>query len=352
MDNKLLLFILFNICLAPARGQTLKGFVVIQNKKNLSAVPATVHSKEGGATDAVVADPDGSFKLVFGGKSPGYAFSLEVLKPGYEVVNKKELRGILPENPEEQRALKIYICKKGEWQQHADSFFQINYRQITARQQKKLTALNTQLQTAQINIETYRQGIEELQRQQKLMIEEAGRLALLFASANLDDESERFRRAADYFARGLIDSVLVALPEEDLLRDLECARQQIDDGEMLQQIAAENLGLAQNARDSVLLLSGLLASLQNKFSLDSFPLTVAGRILADADASPVSGALIRILNWQGISDADGYFETVLLIPVGFSNATLSVQASGFEPQHRLCHRLNAGKLKVFLYKKE
>lgn len=352
MRHSLCLLLLFPLNVKTAWSQTLTGYVAIQNKKNVPAAPAAVRCVGGGASDAVINTTDGYFRLVFAEKSPGQTVLLEVLKPGYEVVNKNSLRVRLPEDPEEQQPLKIYICREGEWQQQADSFFQINYRQITLRQQKKLIALQERFQNTQITLETYQQEQDELQRQQALLLEEAGRMALLFATANLDEKSERFRRAARYFALGLIDSVLVALPEEDLLRDLEFARQQIAAGEMLRHTAAIQFGQAGVVRDSVLLLSSLLTRLQSIHLKDSVLLPVAGRILDAANAAPVAGATVEIAGWNGWCDAEGYFETVLVIPAGTKYIELSVQGREYGHRQVRVSRKDAGRIKLFLYKNE
>ena len=350
MKNSLSLLLI--LLVYNARSQLLTGIVSIQNKKDTPAAPFTVRSADGGATDAVVLTPDGNFKLIFDEKGPGDAVQLEVLKPGYEVVNKPMLQLRLPENPEEQTKLKIYICPQGEWQHNVDSFFQINSRQIVANQKRKLLQLQDRLNKAQINAETYRREEEELRRQNNLLIEEAGRLALLFATANLDDESPRFRRAADYFARGLIDSVLIALPEEDLLRDLEFARQQIRDGETLQKIAAQNNLQALHARDSIGILGGLLEALQRRFTLDSVTLHIAGYIVDGDTGRPIEQAVLQIGNWQGRSDQSGYFETLLVQARELETGKISVRAAGYEPLENSFTRLQAGKLKLYLYKTE
>lgn len=350
MKSSALLLVVFLLANFAARGQSLKGLVVVQNQKSTPAAPFTVRALDGGATDAVVLAPDGAFSLFFDKKAPGYPVHLDVVKDGFEVVNKKSLRLVLPENPDEQRALKIYICRKGAWQRNADSLFQINYSQIEEKQNKRLAALDARYRSTQMTLETYSRELDDLRRQLALMIEEAGRLALLFATANLDDESPRFRRAAGYFAKGQIDSVLIALPEEDLLRDLEYARQQIREGRMLEQISAENLELAQQAQDSVLKLGNLLTALQHTMALDSLPYRVAGDVLDDATGVPLPGARVVIGEWQGIADENGKFETMLVLPTTFRKA--SALADGYEPQTRSFTKSNARRLKFYLRRRE
>lgn len=335
-----------------AAGQTLRGLVVVQNQKNTPAAPFTVRALDGGATDAVVLTPDGAFTLFFDKKAPGYPVRLDVIKEDFEVVNKKSLRLVLPENPEEQQALKIYICRKGAWQRNADSLFQINYTQIEEKQNKRLAALDARYRSTQMTIETYSRELDDLRRQLALMIEEAGRLSLLFATANLDDESPRFQRAAGYFAKGQIDSVLIALPEEDLLRDLEFARQQIREGRMLQQVGAENLNIAQQALDSVSILGNLLSTLQYTLTLDSLPLRVSGTVLDDATGQPLPGARVVAGSWQGLTDEHGAFETMIVVPASFRKAKITADAEGYKPETRNYTKNNARRLKFYLRQRE
>jgi len=352
MRTKGIIPFLLLIASSAMYGQTLRGYVVVQNQKNTPAAPFTVRSLDGGATDATVWNTDGEFSLFFDKKAPGYPVRLDVIKQDYEVVNKNSLRLTLPESPDVQRPLKIYICRKGEWQRNADSLFQINYRQIADRQEKRLAALDARYRSTQMSLEAYNRELDDLGRQLKLMIEEAGRLALLFATANLDDESARFRRAAEYFAKGQIDSVLIALPEKDLLRDLEYARQQIREGRMLEQISAENLELAQQAQDSVLKRGNLLTALQHTMALDSLPYRVAGDVLDDATGVPLPGARIVIGAWRGVADGNGKFETMLVLPTTFRKGRATAQATGYREESRTFSKSNAGRLKFYLRQQE
>lgn len=222
--------LIFLFCLAAPllHGQTrLAGQVTLQNSGNQSAHPAQVRSY--GATDTDVRSEDGSFDLIYDRKMPGQMVELEAVKPGYEVVNRQDLRWMLPANPLTQRRLKLYLCPQGQWREYASRFYEINYHTVIANYQRALDKAKSDLAAAAITGEAYRQKLEQLEKDRDFSLREAERLSELFAKANLDDASERFYQAYQYFSRGLIDSVLIVLQEDEMLEDLYRAEREMEE---------------------------------------------------------------------------------------------------------------------------
>lgn len=219
------------VCLAlqPAYLQTtaLTGQVTLQNSGNRSAHPAQVQSF--GATDTDVGTNDGSFRLEYRNKAPGDKVMLTISKPRYEVVNREELQWLLPANPLVQRRLKLYLCPHGQWREYAARFYKINYQSVMAGYDREVAKAKNNLDAGIVTGETYRNKLNKLQQDLEFTLQEAERLSEIFAKANLDDASERFNQAYQYFSRGLIDSVLIVLDENEMLQDLYRAEREIED---------------------------------------------------------------------------------------------------------------------------
>lgn len=212
----------------PLSAQTrLTGQVTLQNSGNRSAHPAQVRSF--GATDTDVRTEDGIFQLVYDKKTPGNTVELAVVKPGYEVVNRKDLQCVLPANPYEQRRLKLYLCPQGQWREYADRFYQINYNAVIDTYEKAIARAKQELAEGLVTQAGYQAKLDKLSKDLDFTLKEAERLSEIFAKANLDDASERFNRAYQYFSQGLIDSVLIVLNEAEMLRDLYRVEQEIED---------------------------------------------------------------------------------------------------------------------------
>jgi len=206
---------------------TLTGQVTLQNSGNKSAFPAQVRSF--GASDTDVNTEDGFFQLVYGIKKPGQEVDISVVKPDYEVVNRENLKWALPYDPFKQRRLKLFLCPKGRWREYADRFYKINYNSVVTRYQTELSKAQEQYRTGVMSGEAYKKQVEKLEKDRDYAIKEAERLSEIFAKANLDDASERFYKAYQYFSRGLIDSVLIVLDEDKMLEDLYRVDREIDD---------------------------------------------------------------------------------------------------------------------------
>jgi len=218
---------IFYASLSTQAQARLIGQVTLQNSGNQSAYPAQVRSF--GATDTDVATEDGAFHLVFDKKRAGNSVEINVIKPGYEVVNRQDLTYTLPVNPSAQRRLKLYLCPQGQWRTAADRFYKINYNNIVARHEKSLERARQEFAAGLATQAGYQKQLEQMNADLAFALREAERLSEVFAKANLDDAGERFNRAYEYFSRGLIDSVLIVLDEEKMLEDLHRTDREIDD---------------------------------------------------------------------------------------------------------------------------
>ena len=203
---------------------TLNGIVTIQNSGGKPAFPAQV--KAFGATETTTKS-NGNFHLVFGSKSPGDDAAIEVIKDGYEVVNKRDLFTRIPQSGN-NNPLSIYMCPEGAWQKNAINFFGINEREITRKHEVKVAKLEKQLARKEIEVNKYEKDLSKLQKQKDKAINQANELAEKFAKANLDVESKRYIKAYKLFAEGKIDSVIIVLDNDKILREVEIAKNTLE----------------------------------------------------------------------------------------------------------------------------
>ena len=211
---------LFLAMLGKVSAQThLTGYVTIQNSGKKSAYPTQIQSF--GASDTDVGSTDGYFKLIYNRKSPGSDVELSIEKRGYEVVNKEILNLRLPHPSDLRKDVKIYLCKKGEWRKNANKFYAINLKEISKSHRIRIKELEKKKADALIANDDYRRALVQYEKQKQIAEAQAENLAERFAKANIDDASERFKKAYRLFSEGKIDSVLIVLDEEILLADLK-----------------------------------------------------------------------------------------------------------------------------------
>ena len=228
---------------------SLIGFVTLQNSEGKSAFPAQV--KAFGATDTDVASNDGGFTLIFDRKKPGQDAYIEVVKNGYEVVNKTDLGARLPKSHERQRPIKVYLCPMGEWQRYADQYYKVNLSEISKTYQRKLATIQKKYRDATLQNREHQQALARLDEDRKTAEAQAEELAEKFAKANLDDATDRFVLAHRLFTEGKIDSVLLVLDEEKMLADLARAEKDISEGKELIRIGEDKLINGEEAKEKI-----------------------------------------------------------------------------------------------------
>lgn len=229
---------------------TLTGYVTLQNSGGKSAFPAQVKPVFG-ASATVVDSDNGYFKLEFDRKRPGQDVELEVLREGYEVVNRRDLYHRLPEAHEVQRPLKFYLCPIGQWQRYAAEYEGINLKGIERSYEERLAVLQRQLADKEIAVEEYRSATFQLAEDKKIAESQAQELAEKFAQANLDEATDRFVLAHRLFTEGKIDSVLLVLDEEKMKADLAAAEKDIREGIELIEIGKGKLLNGQEAKEKI-----------------------------------------------------------------------------------------------------
>ncbi|MEO0583342.1 MAG: hypothetical protein AAF135_14050 [Bacteroidota bacterium] len=258
----------------------LPGILTYQNSGNQPVVGASISASPWAHT--ILSNSDGTFKLEFVGKGPGYQARLTVSMEGYEVVNKRELLHTLRKDL--RRPLKLYLCPKGQWEANAVAYYQINEKQITQRYREELAKVQQNLKENQQRLADSSKRLYELYR---FALQQAQELAERFAIANLDDADSLYKAAFVQFTQGNIDSAIVILDDELLDLNIAKAKQQAREGNMLvdqgqlkidsAQIAQVMLAKNYLLRYSIRQMSrrqGAKEDLERAFQLDSSHYTI------------------------------------------------------------------------------
>jgi tetratricopeptide (TPR) repeat protein len=218
--------ILFVLYASAAFGQEkpqLAGVITYQNSNNTPVFPAQVKSR--GASDASTAS-DGSFTLTYDRRS-GEDVTLEVIKPGYEVVNKDDCSARLPD-PDNKKILRLYMCRIGEWEENAMHYYRINQEVILRAYKVRINNLKGELAQARITILAYQQDSIRLQNETDRSIAYAYNLAQENARIDLDYSTARYRRAFRLFTEGKMDSMQMVLNESDIQADVDLSHAHLD----------------------------------------------------------------------------------------------------------------------------
>lgn len=251
-------FLFLALCLHTAGGQTLPGYVTIQNSgkaagkdKPLSAHPASVLAK-GAATDADVRPEDGGFELFFDGKKPGHDVEISVVKPGYEVVNHEDLVARLPDPASGAPAVRIYLCPQGEWRRYADQYYETNQRDLRDRYDRRIREAEQRLAAAGNAGRALADSVNRLIRERDEALVLLKGYAEQFARVNLDDVTERYRTAFRYFAAGKLDSFLLAANEKAIRADLDRVEAEIKRAKALGKTGRDKVAAGEALRQQTL----------------------------------------------------------------------------------------------------
>jgi hypothetical protein len=166
-----------------------------------------------------VSDNLGKFKTRLNGYKYGETAHISVKKPGYEVVNRKEIEDYLVGATDE---LKVYLAPKNMLYEAQMKYYNIAKKSIEAGYHEKLNRLTAELknfQSSKLNSETdienfnaeFQRKTKDAENQRKTALKNADEIARKIAEINLDFAEKTYKQAIDYFVKGNIDSCLVLL---------------------------------------------------------------------------------------------------------------------------------------------
>jgi tetratricopeptide (TPR) repeat protein len=219
---------------SPAQSIVLPGTVAIQNSayetgKRQFISDASIRAP---LSKPATSDRVGQFKLEFAGVANGTPVRLAVSKPGFEVVNAREVQSvILGRIP----AVEVLMADAQKLADAQMKYYKIATDGIAQSYHRKMTALNQENvaladRLAKFNVEHEREvsslmdAIDVLTVERNKALGNAGELAERFATTDLDSASDLFRRAFELFQRGQLDSVLVLLSKDRLDAEYTSAR--------------------------------------------------------------------------------------------------------------------------------
>ena len=164
-------------------------------------------------------DNTGKFKTRLDGYQYGQTAQISVRKPGYEVVNVKELENYLVGARDE---VKIFLAPQNMLYEAQMKYYNIAKKSIDAGYNEKLSRLTSELKNfeslklnSQEDIQNFNQEFQrkskEIENQRKTALKSADGIAKRIAEINLDFAEKTYKQAVDFFVMGNIDSCLVLL---------------------------------------------------------------------------------------------------------------------------------------------
>ncbi len=218
---------------AFAQSISLPGTVVIQNSEYETGHRQYVSDASIRApfAKAITTDKDGQFALGFAGVGSGTPVRLTVSKPGLEVVNTKETEQVILGRAQ---GLQVVMADPDKLAAAQVKYYNIATESITRTFEKKLAVANSDKvkledRLHRLSAETGHElatlgdAIVAVTRERDEALQHAQDLARRFAEVDLDDASDRYRRAFELFQRGQVDSVMSVLNDADLENDYRTA---------------------------------------------------------------------------------------------------------------------------------
>ncbi len=218
--------LLFLWCFATGQNNLLRGFVKLQSSGS-SPLGGVEISAFGAQT--VYSNDAGMFEMRFTGKKQGAAVSLMVSKPGYEVINSRELeRCILRSSPDD--LVYIIMARQGDRQRQALAYYNIivdNTHEQFGRQLESIRAQLDRSETDNAERKTLIAQIAALQEEKEALLLKAESLAEQLSGVDLDGASALAREAYEKFETGDIESALDILSDDILDRNLQATKEAV-----------------------------------------------------------------------------------------------------------------------------
>ncbi|NUQ24395.1 MAG: hypothetical protein HUU34_10605 [Saprospiraceae bacterium] len=234
------LWLMLPAWLIAQKDTELNGYVVEWNSGYYSAT-GQIKKLSGVSISAPKAKParsddKGLFKLIFSDVEIGESVSLTIEKPGYEVVNKKDIQDLFPNR---KSPVKILLCPQGTIDKNRAAYYEINLAALKKKlrdrialleedgkkKEELLSELSRQMKK---QISDKDEAIALLLEQFERMKTKADELSVNFSTQNLDDQSETFQQAFTYYQQGDLEKAVYFLESAKIPETLE-ARKPIDE---------------------------------------------------------------------------------------------------------------------------
>ncbi len=235
--NKLCLYLAFclhlvaaehnALCAQSTQDIPLPGIVVRQNSRKADGTVDRISGVDLRARKAIPTQSDahGNFTLIFSDVPPGNTVRIQADRIGMEVVNQTELENAAVLG--RTAPLKVVMCPKGELYENQVRYYAIAESEILKRYEKRRKILETKSKAQEALVEQLRtelateinsreEALELLAQQKEAALAKANELSNQFARVNLDDASELYRKAFEFFQAGEIDQALGYLRQANL----------------------------------------------------------------------------------------------------------------------------------------
>jgi len=160
-----------------------------------------------------ISDSKGKFQLVFTDKKPGdLIFLNEIIKSGYEVVNKKEFE-ILKISNSSNLGVDIILAKSGVVDAAKRAYYDVSDKALLMSFNKEKIKLREKLRNSQVNQKDLEDQCNTLQDEYETKKRSIEHLADKFARLNFDTVSDTYLQAFELFQSGLIDSSIQILEQ-------------------------------------------------------------------------------------------------------------------------------------------
>jgi tetratricopeptide (TPR) repeat protein len=191
-------------CLAA--GAILKGRVTLQNSGGKPVAWVQIDADD---ANPIVSKTSGEFTMRFPYKKPGDSVRLIVEKKDMEVVNRDNLVLLLPRNPENYRH-EIVMCEEGERERWALIYYGITSDAINKNYEKFLKQIK---EAGGSGTGKRNEALAQLELKRESALAQAKKMAENYAEVNLDEVSELYRKAFNYFRQKSIKKALDVLED-------------------------------------------------------------------------------------------------------------------------------------------
>ncbi|MCI4667161.1 MAG: hypothetical protein MRZ79_03305 [Bacteroidia bacterium] len=276
MKNLSLLFLWMGLLpiLLPAQ-HSLRGIITYQDS-NKKAVAGAEVSALWSKKD--ITNSDGEFSLLYANKGPGYETLLKVVKQGYEVVNKDDLLHTLTKST---KAVKLYVCPEGEWQRKALAYYEISENHFNQKYKLEQSRIRT---TYAKDLAKMNESLRQLDEKYKAVLGQIQAFSERMAKANLDDVSDLYQKAFEYFKNGEFELAISALNEKVLEDQFQRIQRETQQGKELVAIGKAKLVAGEEALEQSIENYLLRADLQViNFQFDDADLSFNKAIAANPE---------------------------------------------------------------------
>lgn len=211
-----------------------------------------------------VSDASGGFELEFLTQSGGEHVSVtRIEKPGYEVFNKEALEqwNINPEEP-----FRIVMCESGRFKRIRDNYSRVSSESYARQQASEESRLRELLEDGALKEEEYRKELYELKVEYQTKLDDLESYVDRFARIDLSELDEVEREIIKLVQAGDMEGAIAKYEAQDLvgkyraetedIREIETARESLDEKEQAKRAGRDSLFAAVRRQFETYVLAG------------------------------------------------------------------------------------------------